>query len=188
MSSPVVILLAAGRGERFLACGANTHKLEAILGDKPVLTHVIEAVERSGLAWHLVRPEGGTRGMGESISLGVGATASACGWLILPADLPLIQPDSLQRVAAGLQDNALVVPWFQQRQGHPVGFRREYLPALMALSGDSGARDIVRKARQRGEVMEIALADEGIVHDIDTLADLDAARSRLKEKTRQPEA
>ena len=71
MSSPVVIILAAGRGERFLASGGKSHKLDALLGGQTVLAHVIRAVEAAALPWHLVRPEGGTRGMGESISLGV---------------------------------------------------------------------------------------------------------------------
>lgn len=179
MSAPVVIILAAGRGERFLASGATTHKLEALLGSQPVLEHVIQAVDASGLAWHLVRPEGGTRGMGESISLGVHATAEAPGWLILPADLPLIQPDSLQYVAEGLKEKPVVVPRYRQQQGHPVGFRSEYRARLMALSGSMGAREIVQTARRQGEVMDLSLADYGIVHDIDALADLQAAQ-RLK--------
>jgi len=70
MSSPVVIILAAGRGERFLASGGKTHKLEAVLAGQSVLTHVIQAVEAANLPWHLVRPEGGTPGMGASVSLG----------------------------------------------------------------------------------------------------------------------
>jgi len=64
MSSPVVIILAAGRGERFLASGGKTHKLEAVLAGQSVLTHVIQAVEAANLPWHLVRPEGGTPGTG----------------------------------------------------------------------------------------------------------------------------
>ncbi len=72
MSSPVVIILAAGRGERFLASGGKTHKLEAVLAGQSVLTHVIQAVEAANLPWHLVRPEGGTPGMGASVSPGVG--------------------------------------------------------------------------------------------------------------------
>jgi len=104
MSSPVVIILAAGRGERFLASGGKTHKLEAVLAGQSVLTHVIQAVEAANLPWYLVRPEGGTPGMGASISLGVQAIDLASGWLILPADLPLIQPRTLQRVAEELMD------------------------------------------------------------------------------------
>ena len=97
MTQPVVIILAAGKGERFLASGATTHKLDALLSGTPVLMHVINAVKASGLPWHLVRPPGGTAGMGASVALGVRATPDAPGWLILPGDLPLIQPATLDR-------------------------------------------------------------------------------------------
>ncbi|WP_253379046.1 nucleotidyltransferase family protein [unidentified bacterial endosymbiont] len=176
MPAPVVLILAAGRGERFLTSGGSTHKLAAQLNGKPVLEHVIEAVETANLRGHLVCPEGGTCGMGESISLGVHATLEAQGWLILPADLPLIQPYSLQRVAAELEENSVVVPHHQHHSGHPVGFRHEHRAELLALSGDTGAKEIVRRARQRGEAKDIFLSDQGITHDIDTLADLQAAQ------------
>lgn len=182
MPSPVVIILAAGRGERFLASGGKTHKLEALLGGQSVLSQVIQAVEAAELPWHLVQPEGGTRGMGVSISLGVQATSQASGWLILPGDLPLIQPASLLRVADGLGDNGVVVPHYRQQAGHPVGFRREYGAALLALVGDKGAREIVMRARRRGDIKDIRLSDRGITHDIDTLADLQAAQVSLDGK------
>lgn len=176
MPAPVVLILAAGRGERFLTSGGSTHKLAAQLNGKSVLEHVLEAVENAKLKWHLVCPEGGTRGMGESISLGIHATPEAPGWLILPADLPLIQPSSLQRVAAELEENSIVVPHYQRNLGHPVGFWHKYRAELSSLSGNMGAKEIVRRARQRGEVKDIFLSDYGITHDIDTLADLQAAQ------------
>lgn len=179
MPSPVVIILAAGRGERFRASGATTHKLDALLQGQSVLMHVIQAVKDAGLAWHLVRPEGGTRGMGESIASGVCATPHAAGWLILPGDLPLIQPDSLRRVAEGLGEKPVVVPHFRQQQGHPVAFSRDFRPLLTALAGDTGAKEIVRRARLQHQVLELALQDGGVVHDIDTLADLAAAQRVL---------
>lgn len=179
MPSPVVIVLAAGRAERFRSSGASMHKLDARLNRRSVLDHTLRAVEASGLAWHLVRPAGGTGGMGESIALGIRATADAPGWLILPGDLPLIQPVSLQHIAAGLQEQPLVVPHYRQQQGHPVAFGREFLPALLALTGDTGAREIVKAARREQRVLELALNDYGIVHDIDTLHDLEVARRLL---------
>lgn len=179
MPSPVVIILAAGRGERFLASGGQTHKLAAMLDGQSVLSHVIQAVKTSGLPWHLVRPEGGTRGMGESISLGVQATAGAAGWLILPADLPLIQPGSLLHVAEGLEQKGIVVPHHQHQAGHPVGFRRAYREALLALAGDTGAREIVMGARQLGDVADVWLSDPGVVLDVDTMEDLEEAQRSL---------
>ena len=180
-AEPTVIVLAAGKGDRFRASGGAAHKLDALLDGKPVLRHVLDAVNASGLGHYLVRPEGGTAGMGDSIALGVRATADAAGWLILPGDLPLITPDSLRRVADALRHNALVVPHYQQQHGHPVGFGRQYLRALLALNGDSGARAIVRRARADGTVRSLPLTDVGIIQDIDSLADLQQAQQRLDE-------
>ncbi|MCT4704042.1 NTP transferase domain-containing protein [Enterobacteriaceae bacterium H20N1] len=185
MPSPVVIILAAGRGERFLASGATTHKLDALLNGKPVLWHVLQAVKSSGLNWHLVKPEGGTRGMSDSIAMGVQATSGASGWLILPADLPLIHPASLQRVAAALREKPVAVPYYRQHQGHPVGFRREYFDSLTALSGDFGAREIVRDSRLCGKVLDLSLSDAGVVHDIDALTDLRLAQRLLNARARR---
>ncbi|WP_435948044.1 nucleotidyltransferase family protein [Dryocola sp. BD586] len=185
MDSPAVIILAAGKGERFLASGATTHKLDALLSGQPVLWHVLQAVKSSGLAWHLVKPEGGTRGMGDSIAMGVQATANASGWLILPADLPLIRPASLRRVAEALSKKPVVVPHYRQRQGHPVGFRREYIASLTALRGDAGAREIVRDSRLRGKVLDLSLSDAGVVRDIDALTDLRLAQRLLNARARR---
>ncbi len=49
-------------------------------------------------------------GVGDSIARGVGATQNAAGWLILPGDLPLIDPGSLRRVAQALASKPVVVP------------------------------------------------------------------------------
>lgn len=70
MPSPVVIILAGGKGERFTRAGASGHKLDARIGADSVLGHVLRAVDDAGLRWHLVRPAGGTSGMGVSITQG----------------------------------------------------------------------------------------------------------------------
>lgn len=175
----IVIILAGGRGERFTASGGGTHKLDAPLGGKPVLAHVLEAVRRSGLHPWLVRPAGGTAGMGESIAMGVQATPDAAGWLILPGDLPLVRAETINRVAAALARRAIVVPTYQGRPGHPVGFTRECFAALAQLDGDEGAKAVVQAYRRASGVHELAVDDPGIVLDIDSLDDLHAAELRL---------
>ncbi len=176
---PVVIVLAAGRGERFIASGATTHKLDTLLNGVTVLNHTLAAVKSSGLSWHLVRPEGGTGGMGESIAMGVQATPEAAGWLILPGDLPLVQATTLRHIAGALTARTIVMPRFQQHRGHPVGFGRHYFHALASLTGDVGAAAVVREARANGYVQDLPVNDDGIMRDIDTLADLDLAQGLL---------
>lgn len=177
---PTVIVLAAGRGERFLASGGQVHKLQAMLGSKPVLQHTLDAVRASGLPLHLVAADASRPGMGDSIAAGVRATPSARGWLVLPGDLPLIQPQTLCQIAAALADLPAgvqaVVPVVHGQRGHPVGFVAALGPALMALHGPQGAAALLQQAA----VVELALQDEGCITDIDTLADLRQAEQRLR--------
>ncbi len=168
---PTVLVLASGRGERFKASGGQVHKLQALLGGTPVMQHTLAAVRASGLPWHV--EDAGHPGMGDSIAAGVRATAGSAGWLVLPADLPLVQPASLRAIAAALRAHAVVAPVVDGQRGHPVGFAASLGPALMALSGPQGAASIVRAHPPH----LLPLSDIGCTTDIDTLADLQAAEA-----------
>ncbi|SDH50929.1 molybdenum cofactor cytidylyltransferase [Pseudomonas flavescens] len=177
-NAPVVIVLAAGRGSRFRASGGVVNKLQADLNGKPVLEHVLAAVERAGLDVHVVRSARGD-GMGDSIAEGVRATAGAAGWLVLPGDLPLVQAHSLCRVAHALASHAVVVPVFGGNRGHPVGFARACFEELAALSGEAGAASVVQRYRARGSALQLSVEDAGILIDIDTCDDLQRLRRLL---------
>ena len=179
MRKPMVVILAAGRGERFLSSGGATHKLDALLGGVAVLEHVLRAARASGLPWHIVRPAEDTRGMGDSIAKGVRATADAPGWLVLPADLPLVRPETLGWVGAGLASHRVVVPHWRGTQGHPVGFDAQCFDALAALSGDAGAASVVRECRSAGLALDLEVDDPGIQWDVDTVQDLARAEAQL---------
>ncbi|HWI83298.1 nucleotidyltransferase family protein [Ramlibacter sp.] len=178
MSQPVVLVLASGRGERFTASGGAGSKLQALLAGVPVLERTLDAVRASGLPWHLEQAP--HAGMGDSIAAAVRATARAGGWLVLPGDLPLVQPRSLQRVAAALAGHAVVVPQFHGRRGHPVGFAPECGAALAALAGESGAAAIVRRYAAAGAALLLDIDDPGLVTDIDTVDDLARAEQALR--------
>ena len=169
----MVLVLASGRGERFVASGGSGSKLQALLAGKPVLAHTLAAVRASGLPFHV--EDAGHPGMGDSIAAGVRATADAPGWLVLPGDLPLVRPESLLAVARALQHASLVLPFHRGVRGHPVGFGRVHGPALQALRGAEGAAAIVRAAKP----VRLELEDEGIVTDVDTVEDLARAERLL---------
>jgi molybdenum cofactor cytidylyltransferase len=177
VNGPVVLVLASGRGERFIASGGTGNKLHALLAGKPVLEHTLHAVRASGLAWHV--EDAGHEGMGDSIAAGVAATRDAQGWLILPGDLPLVQPQSLQAVASALAGHAVVLPHHRGKRGHPVGFAASCRDALLMLKGPQGAALVVRAQALATPVAQLELEDAGIVTDIDTMADLANAESIL---------
>lgn len=175
--SPVVLVLASGRGERFRASGGQGSKLQAMLAGKPVLDHVLAAVRASGLPFHV--EDAGHPGMGDSIAAAVRATQQAEGWLVLPGDLPLVRPESLQAVAAALRTHAVVLPTHAGVRGHPVGFAAGCLPQLLAVAGAEGAAAVVHHYRQAGQAWELPLEDAGIVTDIDTVDDLARLQAML---------
>ena len=169
---PVVLILAAGAGERFRAAGGAQHKLQAPFVregvTRTVLEHVVATAQASGLPWHVVSAEAtalhSEQGMGTSIATGVAATPEAGGWLVLPGDLPLIRSDTLQAVAQALREHAVVVPVVQGQRGHPVGFGQDCRSALLALRGDEGARSVMARHRP----FSVPLDDLGCILDVDT--------------------
>ena len=190
-----VIVLAAGSGSRF---AADSHKLaapfsggrsvlEATLGQAiashlhvvVVTTERVADLARESVAARdvVVMPEAGLDGsvgvgMGHSISAGVAVRPHAAGWLVLPGDMPLVQPSTLVAVARLLDDHAVVYAQHRGKRGHPVGFAPELYSELLALGGDEGARRLVARYPAFG----VELDDPGILIDIDTTDDLESAR------------
>ncbi len=156
-----------------MASGGSTHKLKALLGGKAVLQHVLDAVLASGLPWHV--EDAGHPGMGDCIAAAVRATPDANGWLILPGDLPLIQAATLLMLAGKLARHDVVVPVYQGKRGHPVGFSKACIAQLLALKGQHGAAPILLSH----QVMEIPVDDVGTVTDVDTVDDLARAQALL---------
>jgi molybdenum cofactor cytidylyltransferase len=199
MSGPVVVVLAAGRGSRFRG---PEHKLAQALGSSNVLGTTLRQVLASRLPMVVVAtaalaevakrsvatrdivvvPDVGTPGpeplgMGYSIASGVSARPDASGWLILPGDMPMVKPASLQAVARELGQYTVVYAQYRGQRGHPVGFAAELYSELVALSGDDGARRLVARYPAHG----VEVDDPGVLIDIDTEADLDGLRTGLRQ-------
>ena len=176
---PTVIVLASGRGERFLAAGGTQHKLQADLCGRTVLQRTLDAVAASGLPWHLENQ--GLAGMGDSIGAAVRTTRGAAGWLILPADLPLILPQTLQLLARIHPEARVLVPRVGAQRGHPVRFSATLGDALAACSGPQGAAALTKGP----QAIECAVEDEGCVLDIDTPIQLEAAHALWRQRQAQ---
>ena len=183
----VGVLLAAGRGTRF-----GSHKLLHLLpdGTPMVLAALHNLAPSVDSVIVVVRPEdqkliqllsqeparvlpcpNAEQGMGASLACGVCAAPEADAWLIALADMPYVPPAVIGALSAQLQAGApLVAPTYQDQRGHPVGFSRTFYPELVALSGDRGARHLLDQ--HTAQLRLIAVADPGILRDIDTPGDL----------------
>lgn len=110
-------------------------------------------------------------GMGQSLAWAIRATPLAQGWVIALADMPWIDIATTRRIADALERGAaLVAASHQGVRGHPVGFSRHFYAELAALSGDEGAKALVR--RHARELQLIETDDAGVSRDVDTPTDL----------------
>lgn len=181
------IVLAAGQGSRFRAeAGADQDKLladcvgrEGVM--RPVIEHVLLNLPKCVVTrWVVTSPDRSevirvarangcevlllkSAGMGDSIAAAVAATGSASGWLLVLGDMPFILPSSIEQVIAALEGADISVPLYNGQYGHPVAFGRSLGPALMALTGDRGAKPLFTNAGLR----EVAVDDPGILWDVD---------------------
>ena len=193
-NEPAVVVLAAGAGSRYRG---TRHKLSEKLGGDTVLVRTLRNAIESEMSVVLVisetliveakglvapqdmvvvdaRSQVGW-GMGDSIAAGVSIHASATGWLVLPADMPLVRPSSLRAVAAALDQQPIAFAQHRGRRGHPVGFGAELFSELVMLKGDEGARRLLA----RYPTAAVELDDPGVLFDIDTVDDLAIAQRRI---------
>ncbi len=188
--TPVGILLAAGRGRRFDPSGARNKLLQPVAGGEPVVVasaRAMLAVLPKVVA--VVAPDDG--GVADALrALGCDVTIcpdaddgmaqslvhalrhslpEAHGWLIALGDMPHVRVSTIQALADALVGGAVIAaPVCAGKRGNPVAFSAACLPELLALSGDEGARHILK----RHQVTEVAVDDPGIFQDIDQPSDL----------------
>jgi molybdenum cofactor cytidylyltransferase len=196
-NQPAVVVLAAGAGSRY---HGTRHKLSEKLDGDTVLERTLRNAIASGMSVVLVISEALIAeakglvaprdmvvvdarslrsqigwGMGDSIAAGVSIRASATGWLVLPADMPLVRPASLRAVADALDQQPIAFAQHRGRRGHPVGFGAELFSELVMLKGDEGARRLLA----RYPTAAVELDDPGVLFDIDTVDDLAVAQGRI---------
>lgn len=120
-------------------------------------------------AVRVIPSEQATYGMGHSLADGVGSLAphsAAEALAIFLGDMPWIAVDTLNKLLARASADHIVLPTYQGQPGHPVIFGRRFWPALQRLSGDSGAREVVRAHPQA--VRRVVVSDPAILRDVDT--------------------
>lgn len=184
------ILLAAGQGKRFDASGKLNKLLQRLPSGSTVagssatnllsiLPATISVVSPNAESLAAVLKFAGCEltvcldaqdGLANSLVHALQHSSPDCaGWVIALADMPFVQPETIAAIVQVLNGGAgIAVPTFLGKRGNPVGFSRQYLPQLIALHGDQGARSLLKAF----PVTEVAVNDAGILKDIDVPADL----------------
>lgn len=184
------ILLAAGRGKRFDPSGVQNKLLQTLgdAGDAVVAASAKNMLAALPRVLAVVRPDDdkvaallgalgcevrvcadADLGMGESLTTAIEHTKGAEGWVIALGDMPYVLPETIRALAATVERGArIAAPVYEGRRGNPVAFGSFHLPLLLALSGDQGARAILKSHA----VSELVVDDAGVVRDIDMPGDL----------------
>lgn len=169
------IVLAAGHGTRF-----GGGKLSAPLRGQPLLHHAIAAALASPAERVIVVGRPGTvlpadprlspvelasAALSDSLRAGLAAVGEAEAALIFLGDMPLVPHVMAARLLTVLGEGLAALPEFGGKPGHPVVLARRGFFLAAALTGDEG---LGRVLRGRADVVRLAVADEGVVLDIDT--------------------
>jgi molybdenum cofactor cytidylyltransferase len=185
----VAVVLAAGAGSRF-----GGAKVAATIAGTPVVRHVVDRLRKAGIqdvvvtagehvaairaaldgsGARIVSVEGND-GMSASLRAGLAALPSRCDAIVVAlGDQPFIDTTVVAELITTWSSSnaAAVVPRYQGGvQGHPVLFDATMRRRLSLLTGDRGARDLLREMGDRVVWLDF---DHPVPADIDTPADLD---------------
>ena len=89
-------------------------------------------------------------------------------------DVPMLDPQTVRLIVAEWRRTqaAIVRPAIGDRHGHPVVFDRRLFAELRAAPADAGAKAVVRAHAH--EILNVPVADEGCLVDVDTPQDYEA--------------
>ncbi|MCE9665456.1 nucleotidyltransferase family protein [Halomonas sp. M5N1S17] len=188
----VALVLAAGRARRFgndkrRAClpgrgtllaatlstlGPHFTDIRVVLGieDDPACLGIAKGIGT-------IVAERAEQGMGESLAAGIRALSTesqASAVAVMLGDMPWLSEETFTLLCSRACDQSIVWPVYCGQAGHPVLFGRRFWGALERLTGDRGARSVVR--HHRDACIEIEVQDPGVVQDVDRPVDLAWAR------------
>ena len=188
------IILAAGFSKRF-----EGNKLLAVYQGKPMVMHIMEKVARQTFYEMIVvsqyeevlklvneltdikchtkciknsHPE---VGVSESIRLGIKACNPCDAYMFFVGDAPYIEEETIQEMmkcykTLEVKETAILCPYYKGNRGNPVIFGKDYEEELIALQGDEGGKQIIRRYPER--VIQYEVKNSKELLDIDTQQDL----------------
>jgi nicotine blue oxidoreductase len=198
-----------------LAAGGSTRmgrpKQLAELDGRPLLAHVLAAVDAAPVDRVVVALGGAADAVLEQVDLGRAEPLVVDGWaagmghvlastlaragddweavVVLLGDQPLVPGGAVARVVEAWRAGAgpVVTATYGGRPGHPRLFDRGLLPELLRLTGDTGARDLVlaAAATHPDRVHRVEVGDLGSDTDIDVEADLERVGNLLTTTNRR---
>jgi len=189
-----LVVLATGQADGALADGAaalqqplaGTSVLglalrHALATEWPLVVVTTEAMAGRLARWVATRDievlgaDDLARGIGRAVAAGVAARADADGWVVLPAERPLVQPATLRAVGQALSSHAVAYAQYQGRPGEPAAYGAELFSELIALDGADGPRRLAARYPSVG----VEVDDPGVLVDVGSAGGLALARAAL---------
>jgi molybdenum cofactor cytidylyltransferase len=159
--------------ERIVVTGADAERVSAALSDLDV---------------RFVHNPAYAEGIASSIRAGVAALpAGLDGALIVPGDMPWLSSADIVTLQDAFDPDAgraICVPVRAGRRGNPVLWAARHFEALARLTGDTGGRQLF--GRLARELAEVPVPGDGVLVDVDTPEELQAARCRPPRARRSP--
>ena len=194
------IVLAAGRSSRM----GEHNKLLAAVGGKSMIQRVVDAALKAdvisttvvtgcqssevrkqlqGRDVSFVHNKDYREGISGSLKLGLSSLpADIDGVIILLADMPFINSVHINELIAEFNpvtERDIVAPIRKGRMGNPIIWSARYIPAMMKLNGDRGARSLLDE--YAANVWEVPMGDDAIFMDVDTPVALVEANQRCED-------
>lgn len=191
-------MLAAGRSTRM---GGPTPKQLLPWGAHTVIEQVVTTLLQAGFAAEAITVVTGHRreqveaavarlgvrcvhnpayaeaDMLSSIQAGLRSLPGECqGALLVLADQPQMQVQTVRQVVEAFRvsgGQALVIPSYQMRRGHPILLPARLWPEVLALSADASLRAVVQ--RHADEIRYVVVDTPTVLADMDTPEDYRAA-------------
>lgn len=166
-------LLPMGRDnfiERIISLyrGVDIENILVVCGHEAKL--VIPELARLGVSW--VLNEHYDRGMFSSVQTGVNnLTGQSRAFFLHPADIPFVQPDTLQSLIAEFSTGGMDIcrPLYLSKHGHPPLVSLSLAAAIREFKEEGGMRTLL--ARYAEKSRDVPCNDPGILMDIDTPED-----------------
>jgi molybdenum cofactor cytidylyltransferase len=193
----VGLLLAAGRGSRFDPTGEKSKLLQTLDGEpivvrayaslavvcpniiaviRPQSPELRRCLEQIGA--QVVECADAHLGMGHSVAFGIAQAKHLYNpdkVVVMLGDMPRVEATTLRTLIQAInEDVQAVAPEYKGQRGNPVVFGSMHFEALETCCGDRGAAGVLAPR----QIHRVTVTDPGVLGDIDSPDDLEAARTK----------
>ncbi len=163
------------------ALAANIESITVVTGHQ---SEQIEAVLTGRHLNFVHNPDYGS-GIASSVKTGIASLPDEIdGAIVLLGDMPFVTKNQINELIAEFDpalERDIVMPIKDGRRGNPVLWSRRYFSAMQQLTGDVGAKTIIKE--NAANVWEVPISDDAIFADIDTHEELGRANGSSGESS-----